>query len=241
MNWNGFALSLYFTMALGLPALMLWNSELRRQQRWRLWAISSGWLATVTVASAAGLFTTAGLGVRALGATVALPFLALFVFRRSATLKTLGATVPLGFVVLLHVGRLIGAEFLVMHAAGRLPATFARSAGWGDVITAVLAVPVAAMIYRGAPMWRTAALAWNVLGTADLLAAIALGVGSSSTFPLRFIFENPPTDAMGSLPLFLIPGFLVPFYLMTHLLMFRRLVAHREPARVTGPLAANGL
>jgi hypothetical protein len=240
MSWNVFDLILHISMALGLPALVLWNSGLTRPQRWLLWAISSGWLVAVTSASATGLFTPSGFGVRLLGAAIVAPFVPVFLFRRSTTLKVLWSTAPLGLVVLLHGSRLIGAEFLMLHAEGRLPATFAQSAGWGDVITALLAVPVAAMIYRRSPLWRTAALTWNVLGTADLLAAIALGVGSSSTFPLRFIFENPPSDAMGTLPLFLVPGFLVPFYLLTHLLIYRQLLARRDPVTAHAPLTATG-
>ena len=240
MNWKVLDLCLHLVMALGLPALLLWNSDLNRQQRWRLWSISTAWLATVTTAAAAGVFTPGLLGVRALGLMILFPFAALILFRKSATLRALWSTAPLAGVVMLHVGRVIGVEFLILHSRGQMPATFAESAGWGDVITAVLAVPVAVMIYRRDPMWRIATLAWNVLGTADLVAAIALGVGSSSTFPLRFVFENPPTDAMGALPLFLIPGFLVPFFLLTHVLIFRRVALKGEAANLQTPQTALG-
>ena len=48
--------------------------------------------------------------------------------------------------------------------AGRLPAPFAPSAGWGDVLVGVLALPVALMAARRAAGWRPIALLWNIVG-----------------------------------------------------------------------------
>jgi len=55
------------------------------------------------------------------------------------------------------------------------------------------------------------------------------GARAASGFPLRFIFQQPDTGAMGSLPWLLIPGFLVPLYLITHLFIFARLLGARAP------------
>jgi hypothetical protein len=125
-----------------------------------------------------------------------------------------------------NAGRLIGAFFLALYAAGRLPATFARSAGWGDIAVGALAIPLAWAVHRRAPGWRILALAWNTLGMADLITAVTLGVGSTSDSPLRFIFERPDSSAVTALPWVLIPGFLVPLYLMVHIAIFAQL-AHR--------------
>jgi hypothetical protein len=69
------------------------------------------------------------------------------------------------------------------------------------------------------------ALAWNVFGFVDLVAAVTLGIGSQPAFPLRFIFEEPGTGLMATLPWLLIPGYLVPLYLLTHLAVFAQLAA----------------
>ena len=131
-----------------------------------------------------------------------------------------------------NVGHILGAFFLVLHEHGRLPPTFAMSAGWGDIAVAVLAIPVAWLAHRRAPSWRSITLAWNVVAFVDLVAAVTLGVASTPGSPVQFIYEDAVPGTIAALPWVLIPGFLVPVYFLTHLALFARLL--REiPARVT--------
>jgi hypothetical protein len=120
---------------------------------------------------------------------------------------------------------------LLLFADGRLPATFANVAGWGDIGVGVLAVPLAIAIHRRVGAWRPLTLAWNVLGFVDLLTAVTLGVGSAADSPLRFIFESPDSGAIGSLPWTLIPAVLVPLYLLTHIAIFARFARGLVTAR----------
>src|SRR6266496_3401423 len=84
----------------------------------------------------------------------------------AATVWTLNVDVR--WLVLFHVTRLFaGAYFLVLCQRGELPCGFARPAGWGDIIVAVLALAVvSATRTRFAKMLL---LVWNMLGLIDII------------------------------------------------------------------------
>jgi hypothetical protein len=212
----------------GAGALIL-TAPLQRAQVSRLIAVAAAWLATIAVLGAAGVFSVA---VQTIGLVVVAPVVGLaLAATRLPSLRAVALGTPLALLVALHVGRLLGAFFLVLHADGRLPATFARGAGWGDIAVAVLAVPVAWMVARRAPRWRPVALLWNVVAFADLVIAVTLGLGSAPDSPVRFIFEEAVPGTMAALPWVLIPGFLVPLYLLAHVAVFARLVASEGAPR----------
>jgi hypothetical protein len=191
--------------------------------------VLAAWFALVLAIGAGGALDPArGLGVPALGLTVALPVAALvgafFAFQpiRAAMLAT-----PLSALVAVNTIRILGVIFVALYAAGRLPPPFAPSAGWGDIIVGVTAPPLAWSIARFGARVRILTLLWNVFGAADLVNAVALGA-LSAPGPLN-AFAGPPTSAiMTSLPWLMIPGFLVPSLFFIHLVIFRRLLARAE-------------
>jgi hypothetical protein len=192
------------------------------------------WFILVLAIGAGGALDPArGLGVPALGVTVALPVVALvsafFAFGpiRAALLAT-----PLPALVAINTVRILGVIFVALYAAGRLPAPFAPSAGWGDIVAGAAAPPVAWAIARFGARLRIVALLWNLFGAADLVNAIALGA-LSAPGPLN-VFAGPPTSAiMTSLPWLMIPGFLVPSLFFTHLVIFYRLLARSGASEPT--------
>ncbi|HEV3395466.1 MAG TPA: hypothetical protein VG100_04940, partial [Xanthobacteraceae bacterium] len=65
-------------------------------------------------------------------------------------------------------------------------------AGVGDVLTGLLAPLVAYWWFAGKPYARTAAIAWNLFGMADLINAVAIGAltgggGGGIVFPIVLI------------------------------------------------------
>jgi hypothetical protein len=97
-----------------------------------------------------------------------------------------------------------------------MPAQFAYPAAFGDLLAAALAM---AAILAGMP--RSLVWTFNVVGTVDLLAAIALAT----------IYGAP--DFMG--PAYWIPAFWVPALLVTHYLTFLLLTRNQEsPAPAAG-------
>ena len=137
---------------------------------------------------------------------------------------------PLPALVAINSIRILGVIFVALYAAGRLPAPFAPSAGWGDILTGVAAAPLAWAIARFGARVRMPALIWNVFGAADLVNAIALGA-LSAPGPLQVFVGPPDSSPMTALPWLIIPGFLVPILFFTHLVIFYRLFAKSEAAK----------
>ena len=202
--------------------------------------VLGAWFALVLAIGAAGaLDPVRGVGVPGLGLTVALPVAALaaafFAFR---TIREAMLAIPLPALVAVNAIRILGVIFVMLHAAGKLPAPFAPSAGWGDIFVGVTALPVAWAMLRFGARARPLALLWNTIGIADLVNAVALGA-LSAPGPLQ-VFAGPPSSApMATLPWLLIPGFLVPALMFIHIVIFYRL-AKSEAAAPAHPLLNGG-
>ncbi len=144
---------------------------------------------------------------------------------------------PLWLLVGMHAVRVLGISFIILYAAGRLPASFAPVAGWGDIFVGATAIPVAWLVYRATTNVRSIVWTWNVIGFADLIAAVTLGA-ISSPGPLRLIFAEPSSGIMITLPWLLIPGFLVPLLITIHIAIFVRLINGNRPVLASPPPTA---
>lgn len=118
--------------------------------------------------------------------------------------------IPLYRLVALSFYRVVGLLFIYIYfSSGALTRGFAMNAGWGDLITGLLALPVAWMVFKNAPLFKVALLAWSAFGICDLilapLSAFLYGPSDLTVFPLNVI------------PIFLGP----PFGIMLHLIVLR--------------------
>jgi hypothetical protein len=157
---------------------------------------------------------------QAVAATVwTLTALVLFASWKIASIRVWALNVDVRWLVLFHVTRLFaGAYFLVLCQRGELPCGFARPAGWGDIIVAVLALAVvSATRTRFA---KTLLLVWNMLGLIDIIFVVF----SALRFGLK---DWQPMHALRELPLSLLPTFLVPLIIASHVLIFVRLTRAR--------------
>ena len=110
-------------------------------------------------------------------------------------------------ILLLHSMRHLGLMFLAPGATyPGMPQAFARPAAIGDLIAGLLAMTAILAILREAPSARTLILAFNVIGSVDLLTAITLAT------------THGAAEFMG--PAYWIPAFWVPSLLVTHYLTF---------------------
>lgn len=191
----------------------------------------SAWFALVVILAATrALYYEHGLGAPGLGIAVALPIVILCTtVTRIKSLRDALHQVPLWLLVGVHTVRLLGVSFIVLYAVHRLPAPFAPVAGWGDIFVGAMAAPVAWLAYRQITNARAIVWIWNLIGIADLIAAVGLGV-MSSPGPARLIFAEPSSAIMTTLPWLLIPGFLVPLLFTVHIGIFIRLVNARKLA-----------
>jgi hypothetical protein len=141
--------------------------------------------------------------------------LVLLAYFRLAAVRAWVDAIDLRGLVLFHVTRFVGIYFLVLYQRGELPRAFALPAGFGDIIVATMALPVALAPLEAGPR-RRAIRIWNVVGFADMLLVIVTAARVNLAHPLQL---RPLTH----LPLSLLPTFLVPLILATHIIIFVRI------------------
>ncbi|MDA8870588.1 hypothetical protein N9H93_04295 [Rhizobiaceae bacterium] len=112
---------------------------------------------------------------------------------------TMLSHVRIDLLVAVQVYRIAGAIFLYLYwTTGTLSWGFARNAGWGDVATGVLALPVAVMVWKRTPYAAQALVGWCLLGIGDLivapLSAGYYGAERLVEFPINTVpmFLGPP-------------------------------------------------
>jgi hypothetical protein len=188
-------------------------------------AIAGLWIGLAIALATTGIYAATATPVPVVGVMAGLPVIVvgaaalLFARVREALLA-----LPVALLVGLNTIRIVLGGFMVLLALqGRLSGPFPQSAGWGDVIVGLTAIPLAAATARN--LWgnRGAVLAWNILGTLDLVIAVSLGVASAPGSPIQIFGETVGSEAMWSLPWSNIPTLLVPFYLITHGIIFAQL------------------
>ena len=162
-----------------------------KSRRWR-WIVGSAlvfaaWLIGVALMAAAGFFPSTRVPV-ALATTLAVGYVVLL----SSTFRAVIAGIPQHWLIGIQTFRILGGVFLIRYFNGELPALFAVPAGVGDILTGILAPLVAYWWFVGKPYARSAAMAWNVFGMADLINAVAIGAltgggGGGIVFPIVLI------------------------------------------------------
>ena len=136
---------------------------------------------------------------------------------------------PLPLLIGLNIGRVFAVLFLLLAVEGRLAGPFPYFAGWGDIITGVVAIPLVWLAQDTKDRTATRIAAWNWFGAADLVLAIALGVLSAEGSPLQLFHAAPGSAAMQWLPFSFVPTVLVPLYLILHAIIWVRLRQRVRP------------
>jgi hypothetical protein len=177
------------------------------------------WFATMEAVTWSGFFATRV--ELALPLCWGIAFLWIVPLLRSQTIGAVLDAIPPWWLIALQAYRFLGGlNWFAQLAAGRLPADFAVAAGITDALVGLLAVIVAIWVYRGARGWRTAAIAWNVLGLFDFAAGMdraVMGVLSGEGFVGLFLPYALPY------PVVMIPAFMAPISTDFHILSLRQL------------------
>jgi hypothetical protein len=134
-----------------------------------------------------------------------------------------------------QIFRVVGVNFLVVMALGKLPAVFALPAGLGDIAIGVEAIFVARSLRRGVVSRRT--VWFNILGLVDLVVALGIGV-TAAPGVAHLLSLTPSTEQIALLPLVLVPTTVVPLAVALHLLSLRKLVSTTATTLVATPVGA---
>jgi len=134
--------------------------------------------------------------------------------------KKLLRSITLESLITIHVFRVLGVFFILLYLYHLLPARFAFSAGMGDIITALLALPVAKMVSKGKSWSIPIVYAWNILGIADIVTLLVIATieGKNS-----IITGGPGIREMTIFPFVWFPAFAPATILFLHTLVFRKL------------------
>ena len=165
-------------------------------------------------ASALGVFhTTPGAPPVAIGlAAGAPPLAAITLALGSPRFRAWATSLDLRFLTLLQTWRVAGLAALALAAVHALPGGFAIPAGIGDVAIGLTAPLVASFVIGHSDRLF---VTWTLLGIADLITAVTLGVLYSNS-PAGVLHGDVGTDLMATLPMSLIPAFGVPITLVAH-------------------------
>jgi hypothetical protein len=128
--------------------------------------------------------------------------------------KKILRSITLEALIKLHVFRVVGVFFILLYAYHLLPAKFAFFAGLGDIITALLAIPVAGMVARQQPGWKIAVYAWNIFGIMDIVDLLIVAVMTGAGGNLR---------EMAIFPFVWFPAFAPATILFLHTAVFRKI------------------
>lgn len=207
---------------------------IRPRQRLALAALVGAWIGLSVVLAAAGEYADAGRRPFPLiGVMLAIPLIATGAAAiLSPAVRSALLALPMPLLVGLNAARVFGGFFLLLAMDGRLGGPFPHAAGWGDVITGVLALPVAWLAAQSASAraWPMIG-AWNAFGALDLVLAVFLGVTSATGSPLQLFYSGAGSWAMQFLPWTLIPTVLVPLFLITHAIILTQLRRRGRAAR----------
>ncbi|MBK7150530.1 MAG: hypothetical protein IPL19_15275 [Sandaracinaceae bacterium] len=189
-------------------------------------AAVAAWLGITAMLAASGVLAdfrgTPPLFVRFMGGCALLSILLVL----SPFGRRLAVGVPLAALVGMQVFRL-PVELLLhrLHADGLVPVQMTYLGRNFDVVTALLAVPVALLVAsRGERdvLARRVALAFNLVGV-GLLANIVVVALLSAPGSLRVFMNEPANTFVTTVPYVWLPTLLVLTALLGHLLLFRRL------------------
>lgn len=116
-------------------------------------------------------------------------------------------TTTTSLLVAIHTWRILGVAFLWGVSQGILHPAFGIPAGVGDILIGVTAIPFAYFLSKGFSWSKYALVVWNVLGIADLVMAVSLGLITASEFGI---------STMTTFPWVLVPTAGVPLALTLH-------------------------
>ena len=210
--------------------------DIPRSAKLTLAAIAGLWIGLSAAAASAGWIAISE-PFPIIGIFVATPLIAVAIASAWPTVREAMLGVPMPLLIGLNIGRVFAVLFLLLAVEGRLAGPFPYFAGWGDIITGVLALPLIWLAnYEGAKTNATIA-AWNLFGTADLVLAIALGVSSSEGSPLQIFHAALGSAAMQHLPWSFVPTVLVPFWLILHAIIWVQLRRRARRGRAVHAVA----
>ncbi|HXO77430.1 MAG TPA: hypothetical protein VN824_19385 [Puia sp.] len=181
------------------------------------------WAILLTVLSLSGFFADFSALPPRIGLAVLLPLpiVLIFAFSRTGT-EWLRLVPPQRLVYWQSFRILVEIVLWVNYMRGLIPVQMSFEGRNFDVLSGLLAIPVAyyCFVRRSWPRWIV--VAYNIAGLGLLLNIIIISVLSMPT-PLRYFHNEPANTLLGHFPYIFLPGILVPLAYSLHILSLRQL------------------
>jgi hypothetical protein len=179
------------------------------------------YLAYISILSLKGVFYTNSIPPKIIVfSTIPLAIILFVIVGNTRLFKKLLRSITLESLITMHVFRVLGVFFIILYFYHLLPAGFAFSAGMGDIITALLAFPVAKMVSKGKSWSIKAAYAWNIFGVLDIVILLAIAVITARN---SIISGGHGEQEMTIFPFVWFPAFAPATILFLHTAIFRKL------------------
>lgn len=231
-----FADSAIIVAVLGVLRLALLRTNWPRSRRRSIMTVASivlvGWFLLALMLAYAGVYRGVADRLPTIQFGIFVPiFVGLWLLWRSATVADVINAIPQSWLVAIQLYRALGVIFIVLLNAGRLPPQFALPAGCGDVAVGLFAPLVAYAYACNIQGSKTAVVAWNIFGLADLVIAVGTGFLTSPS-PLQQWALGAPNELISAFPLVMVPVFAVPLSVLLHVASLTKLArtgAHVAP------------
>jgi hypothetical protein len=200
------------------------NKEIKNSLRIMLWFVVVWFIGSI-IFSLLGLFNQPDQPPIFFGLFLAGPILVFWgAYALSKKVQEALFALPLWAITATHGLRLVGIAFVVAASRGELAPAFGWIGGGGDIISAVVSIPLAISLYqkRYSGNLRLRFIVWNIFGIIGLFLSVTLGLlySPSGVGILSSPISN--TRALSFLPYSLIPTFYVPILILLHILALRR-------------------
>ncbi len=145
----------------------------------------------------------------------------------STSFRQIVSAIPQTWLIGVHSIRLGGFLFLALLDMRLLPATFALSAGYGDITTGLLALGLVYLFHSRPATVRPLAVAWNLLGLLDFVSALTTGYLYLTPFATELAATGVSIGYLNYV--LIVPAFGVSVYAVLHLYsLYQLLPAHAE-------------
>jgi hypothetical protein len=144
----------------------------------------------------------------------------LFYVQKTKWFKFVFEHIKLEQLIYIHLFRFVGVFFFLVYFYDALPKDFAYIGGAGDILTAILTIPVVMALRKKISFAKQLVWVWNIIGLLDILSVL-----TTATILTRLAIENnePGIQQFGTFPFSWIPAFAPATIIFLHLLVFRKL------------------
>lgn len=152
----------------------------------------------------------------------AVPLLLFYLFyvQRLKWFKIVYENIKVEELIYIHLFRLVGVFFFLAYYYGAIPRAFAFIGGTGDIVTALLAIPVMIALKKSLSYAKLIAYIWSIIGLLDIISVIITAITLTK---IALDTGGQGVQEFGTFPYSWIPAFAPATIIFLHILIFKKL------------------